>query len=130
MTAASDQSTMPVSVPSHSRMCSEVDRLAHERDASFAGELWAAFALKALAAALALALVQSSSRRLPRPAGARLGDRRRDHPLRRSQPRKARADGYGRPPSDSLTDVKDARNLQQFIAGGQSALVQDSNGKP
>jgi len=36
----------------------------------------------------------------------------------------------GRPPSNSLTDVKDARNLQQFIAGGQSALVQDSNGKP
>jgi hypothetical protein len=35
----------------------EIDRLAHERDASFVTELWAAFALKALAAALASALV-------------------------------------------------------------------------
>jgi hypothetical protein len=46
----------------------EIDRLAHERDASFVAGLWAAFALKALAAtlALALAIVQPWGRRLPR----------------------------------------------------------------
>jgi hypothetical protein len=44
----------------------EIDRLAHERDASFVAGLWAAFALKALAATLALALVQRWGRRLPR----------------------------------------------------------------
>ncbi len=44
----------------------EIDRLAHERDASFVAELWAAFALKALAATLALALAQRWGRRLPR----------------------------------------------------------------
>jgi Mn-containing catalase len=33
-------------------------------------------------------------------------------------------------PSASLTDVKGVGNPQQFIAGGASALVQDSNGKP
>jgi hypothetical protein len=44
----------------------EIDRLAHERDASFVGELWAAFALKLVAAALALALVEPWGRRLPR----------------------------------------------------------------
>lgn len=36
----------------------------------------------------------------------------------------------GRPPSDALADVKNARNLQHFIAGGQGALPQDSMGKP
>lgn len=44
----------------------EIDRLAHERDPSFVSELWAAFALKAVAAALALALWQHRGRRLPR----------------------------------------------------------------
>jgi hypothetical protein len=44
----------------------EIDRLAHERDASFVAGLWAAFALKALAAMLALALVEPRGRRLPR----------------------------------------------------------------
>lgn len=44
----------------------EIDRLAHERDASFVAGLWAAFALKAAAAVLALALVQPWGRRLPR----------------------------------------------------------------
>ena len=44
----------------------EIDRLAHERDASFVGVVWAASALKALAAALALALIQTWGRRLPR----------------------------------------------------------------
>ncbi|HEX2106027.1 MAG TPA: manganese catalase family protein [Solirubrobacteraceae bacterium] len=38
--------------------------------------------------------------------------------------------GDGRPPSGSLSGTKDARNAQQFIAGGQSALPQDSMGKP
>jgi Mn-containing catalase len=32
--------------------------------------------------------------------------------------------------SGSLADVKDTRNTQQFIAGGASAMVQDSMGKP
>ena len=36
----------------------------------------------------------------------------------------------GKAPSDSLTEVKSARNLQQFIAGGQSALPQNANGNP
>ncbi|HJS96266.1 MAG TPA: manganese catalase family protein, partial [Solirubrobacteraceae bacterium] len=31
---------------------------------------------------------------------------------------------------DGLKGVKSARNLQQFIAGGQAALPQDSNGRP
>ncbi len=44
----------------------EIDRLAHRRDATFVGELWAAFALKIVAATLALALVQPWGRRLPR----------------------------------------------------------------
>jgi hypothetical protein len=44
----------------------EIDRLAHERDASFVAELWAAFALKLVAAALALALSEPWGRRLPR----------------------------------------------------------------
>jgi hypothetical protein len=44
----------------------EIDRLAHERDASFVAGLWAAFALKAAAATLALALIQPWGRRLPR----------------------------------------------------------------
>ena len=44
----------------------EIDRLAQERDASFVGELWAAFALKAVAAMIALALVAAWGRRLPR----------------------------------------------------------------
>jgi hypothetical protein len=44
----------------------ELDRLAHERDASFVGELWAAFVLKMMAAVLALALVEPWGRRLPR----------------------------------------------------------------
>lgn len=44
----------------------EIDRLADVRDASFVASLWAAFALKAVAAVLALALVQPWGRRLPR----------------------------------------------------------------
>jgi hypothetical protein len=44
----------------------EIDRLAHERNASFVAGLWAAFALKTLAAGLALALVAPWGRRLPR----------------------------------------------------------------
>jgi hypothetical protein len=44
----------------------EIDRLAHERDASFVAGLWAAFTLKAIAAMLALALVNPCRRRLPR----------------------------------------------------------------
>src|SRR3954454_881207 len=36
----------------------------------------------------------------------------------------------GKAPSDALTGAKTARNTQQFIAGGQSAMVQDSMGKP
>jgi Mn-containing catalase len=38
--------------------------------------------------------------------------------------------GDGKAPSNSLTDAVNARNTQQFIAGGQSALPQDSMGKP
>jgi manganese catalase len=38
--------------------------------------------------------------------------------------------GDGRAPSDSLAGAKNARNHQQFIAGGQAALAQDSMGKP
>jgi hypothetical protein len=38
--------------------------------------------------------------------------------------------GDGRAPSDGLEPNKNARNVQQFIAGGQSALPQDSMGKP
>src|ERR687893_382873 len=34
----------------------------------------------------------------------------------------------GRPPSDSLSDLKGARNVQHFVAGGLGALPQDSNG--
>jgi hypothetical protein len=52
----------------------EIDRLAHERDASFVRELWPAFALKAFAAVLALALIQR--RRLPRRLLLVLGGRR------------------------------------------------------
>jgi hypothetical protein len=44
----------------------DIDRLAHERDSSFVRELWAAFTLKMVAAALALALVQPWGRRIPR----------------------------------------------------------------
>ncbi len=36
----------------------------------------------------------------------------------------------GKPPTDALTDHVNVRNTQQFIAGGQSALPQDSMGKP
>jgi Protein of unknown function (DUF3995) len=43
----------------------EIDRLARERDGSFVASLWVAFALKAVAAALALALVLPWDRRLP-----------------------------------------------------------------
>src|SRR4051794_12873582 len=38
--------------------------------------------------------------------------------------------GDGRAPSDSLADVKGIGNPQHFLAGGQGALAQDSNGKP
>jgi Mn-containing catalase len=38
--------------------------------------------------------------------------------------------GDGKPPSGALESNKSARNAQQFIAGGQSALPQDSMGKP
>ncbi len=34
------------------------------------------------------------------------------------------------PPAAPLSDLKGARNTQQFIAGGAAALVQDSMGKP
>jgi hypothetical protein len=44
----------------------EIYRLGRERDPSFVAQLWAAFALKALIAMLALALVQAWGRRLPR----------------------------------------------------------------
>jgi uncharacterized protein DUF3995 len=44
----------------------EIDRLAHERGAAFVCGLWAAVAVKAVAAGLALALVESWGRRLPR----------------------------------------------------------------
>jgi hypothetical protein len=44
----------------------EIDRLAREREPGFVASLWSAFALKAIAAALALALVESWGRRLPR----------------------------------------------------------------
>jgi hypothetical protein len=44
----------------------EIDRLAHERGPAFVGALWAAVALKAIAAGRALALVESWGRRLPR----------------------------------------------------------------
>jgi hypothetical protein len=44
----------------------EIDRLAHERNPSFVAGLWAALGLKALAATLALALVQPWGRHLPR----------------------------------------------------------------
>jgi Mn-containing catalase len=36
----------------------------------------------------------------------------------------------GKAPNSSLTDAVNARNTQHFIAGGQSALPQDSMGKP
>ena len=36
----------------------------------------------------------------------------------------------GRAPEMGLAGVKDARNAQHFIAGGQGALPQDSNGRP
>jgi len=36
----------------------------------------------------------------------------------------------GRPPGDALSGVKGQGNPQHFIAGGQGALCQDSNGKP
>jgi hypothetical protein len=51
----------------------EIDRLAHQRAASLLAELWAAFALKALAAVLALALVEPWGRRVPRPLLLLLG---------------------------------------------------------
>src|SRR3984885_3726604 len=35
-----------------------------------------------------------------------------------------------KPKKGALKDVKDTRNTQQFLAGGASALVQDSMGKP
>jgi manganese catalase len=38
--------------------------------------------------------------------------------------------GDGKAPSDSLRDLKGVGNPQHFIAGGQGALCQDSNGKP
>ena len=38
--------------------------------------------------------------------------------------------GDGRAPSDALEPARNVRNTQQFIAGGQSALPQDSMGKP
>src|SRR4051794_21091657 len=38
--------------------------------------------------------------------------------------------GDGKAPSDSLGDLKGVGNPQHFIAGGQGALCQDSNGKP
>ena len=38
--------------------------------------------------------------------------------------------GDGRPPGDALAGVKGIGNPQHFIAGGQSALPQDSNGRP
>jgi Mn-containing catalase len=38
--------------------------------------------------------------------------------------------GDGQPPATPLADAKDARNTQQFIAGGQASLPQDSNGRP
>jgi hypothetical protein len=44
----------------------EIDRLAHEREPGFVGGLWAAAALKAIAAALALAMTEAWGRRLPR----------------------------------------------------------------
>jgi pimeloyl-ACP methyl ester carboxylesterase len=44
----------------------EIDRLARQRDPAFVGGLWAAVALKAVAAGLALGLVESWGRRLPR----------------------------------------------------------------
>ena len=74
----------------------EIDRLAHERDASFVAQLWAAAALKAGAAALALALIAPWGRNLPR----RLlevpgwGNRRCDHPLCRRQRHPAPAHGH------------------------------------
>jgi Mn-containing catalase len=36
----------------------------------------------------------------------------------------------GRAPSNSLTGVKGVGNPQHFLAGGQGALPQDSNGRP
>src|SRR5436189_5961861 len=36
----------------------------------------------------------------------------------------------GKAPSDSLAAMKGVGNPQHFIAGGQGALCQDSNGKP
>jgi Mn-containing catalase len=36
----------------------------------------------------------------------------------------------GRPPGDALSGVKGKGNAQHFIAGGQGALPQDSNGRP
>jgi hypothetical protein len=44
----------------------EIDRLARQRDPAFVTGLWAAVALKAVAAGLALMLVESWGRRLPR----------------------------------------------------------------
>jgi hypothetical protein len=44
----------------------EIYRLGRERDPSLVAQLWTAFALKALIAMLALALVQAWGRRLPR----------------------------------------------------------------
>jgi hypothetical protein len=51
----------------------EIHRLADERDASFVASLWAAFALKVAAAALALALASPWGERLPRLALPMLG---------------------------------------------------------
>jgi hypothetical protein len=74
----------------------EIGRLAHERDGSFVAGLWAAVALKALAATLALALVEPWGPASAASAAARTrrGYGRRDHPLRRREPRPARPDGH------------------------------------
>ena len=42
----------------------------------------------------------------------------------------ASEDVNGKGPLGDLTDTKSARNAQQFLAGGQAALPQDSNGRP
>src|SRR3954469_21247422 len=41
----------------------------------------------------------------------------------------ASPEANGRPPGDALTGVKGKGNPQHFIAGGQGALCQDSNGE-
>ena len=42
----------------------------------------------------------------------------------------ASPEANGQPPGDALADMKGRGNPQHFIAGGQGALCQDSNGKP